>query len=106
MKMKFAGLESLLFEDLCKVGVLANDGLSIKGLKQGLLSEPALFSGATFTKPADAAGTVSKDSELVRELSSMQVGDKNLEVNQVSRAASPVQIDDPDVDLSRVKTYM
>ncbi len=97
MKMKFSGLDSLLFEDLCKVGVATNDGSLSKNQRQTHLVEPALFSGETFIKEQ-------KDNELVSGLGSMHVSP--MAVNQVSRPSSPVQSDEADKSVAAVKAYM
>jgi hypothetical protein len=56
MKVKFAGLESLLFEDLCKVGIVASSG----GIK------PAMFNGVSYS-------TNGSHDELVDDLGKLDV---------------------------------
>lgn len=60
MKVKFAGLESLLFEDLCKVGIVASSS-STAGTK------PALFNGVSYSTSG------SHDDELVDDLGKLDV---------------------------------
>jgi hypothetical protein len=57
MKVKFAGLESLLFEDLCKVGIVASSG----GIK------PAMFNGVSYSTSG------SHDDKLVDDLGKLDV---------------------------------
>lgn len=130
MKVKFAGLESFLFEDLCKIGsgdqVAHSNGC-----------RPTLFNGATHdtamtTVDEDAQlapkekrkvrQAAAKDSDLTTDMSSMHVdvnkkvtgietisklvGDECSAFNRVSRPSSPAEVSQDDKNFDAVKNHV
>lgn len=98
MKVKFAGLESLLFEDLCKVGAVAD----------ATKTSDSLFSGENFASAAThrrGEDECKEQQELAQQIGSMQVDSQ--EETHLDSAGEAVRADGEDLDVvAAVKALM
>ncbi len=110
LKVKFAGLESLLFEDLCKVGA---DTPAIPLSERQ--AQPAMFSAAVHDD--SIVGGVEPEEELAQTMQNMQVEFNTVDsvvgledtppLNRVSRPSSPAQItQDTAIDFETIKNFV
>jgi hypothetical protein len=99
MKVKFAGLESLLFEDLCKIGAAAGDANK---------TSDSLFSGENFANAAThrhGEEECKEQQDLAQQIGSMQVDSQ--EETHLDSAGETMGVDDQGLDVvAAVKALM